>query len=81
MTGSNVKESKSQQMDKEADVHDTKLFPTTRSIILESSTQFTGTVAEHQCHTPSRDERRFLYSNHLPKEFLEQMIPHLKALI
>ena len=29
-------------MDKEADVHDTKLIPTTRSISLESSTQFTG---------------------------------------
>ena len=39
-----------------------------------------GTVSEHQCHTPSREERRFLYFNHLSKEFLEQMIPHLKAL-
>ena len=39
------------------------------------------TVSEHQCHTPSREERRFLYFNHLSKEFLEQMIPHLKALI
>ena len=29
----------------------------------------------------SREERRFLYFNHLSKEFLEQMIPHLKALI
>ena len=29
----------------------------------------------------SREERRFLYFNHLSKEFLEQMIPLLKALI
>ena len=29
----------------------------------------------------SREERPFLYFNHLSKEFLEQMIPHLKALI
>ena len=29
----------------------------------------------------SRVERRFLYFNHLSKEVLEQMIPHLKALI
>ena len=28
-----------------------------------------------------RVERRFLYFNHLSKEVLEQMIPHLKALI
>ena len=39
------------------------------------------TVSEHQCHTPSREERRFLYFNHLSKECLEKMIPHLKALI
>ena len=31
--------------------------------------------------TPSREEKGFLYFNHLSKEFLEQMIPHLKALI
>ena len=31
--------------------------------------------------TPVREERRFLYFNHLSKEFLEKMIPHLKALI
>ena len=30
------------------------------------------TVAEHQCHTPSREERRFLYFNHLSKEFLNE---------
>ena len=30
---------------------------------------------------PRREERRFLYFNHLSTEFLEQMIPHLKALI
>ena len=35
----------------------------------------------NECYTPSREERRFLYFNHLSKEFLEQMIPHLKALI
>ena len=40
-----------------------------------------GTVSEYQYHTPSREERSFLYFNHLSKEFLEQMIPHLKALI
>ena len=39
------------------------------------------TVSEHQSHTPSREERHFLYFNHLSKEFLVQMIPHLKALI
>ena len=32
-------------------------------------------------YTLSREERSFLYFNHLFKEFLEQMIPHLKALI
>ena len=41
----------------------------------------TSTVSEYQYHTPSREERRFLYFNHLSKVFLEQMIPHLKALI
>ena len=30
---------------------------------------------------PSKEKRRFLYSNHLSKDFLKQMIPHLKALI
>ena len=40
-----------------------------------------NTVSEHQSHTPGREERHFLYFNHLSKEFLEQMIPHLKALI
>ena len=39
------------------------------------------TVSEYQYHTPSREERRLLYFNHLSKEFLEQMISHLKALI
>ena len=39
------------------------------------------TVAKYQCHTPSGEERRFLYFDHLFKEFLEQMIPHLKALM
>ena len=34
-----------------------------------------------QCYTPSKEKKRFLYFNHLSKEFLEQMIPHLKALI
>ena len=40
-----------------------------------------GTVAPRLLHTPSREKRRFLNFNHLSKEFLEQMIPHLKALI
>ena len=31
--------------------------------------------------TKHSKERRFLYFNHLSKEFLEQMIPHLKALM
>ena len=39
------------------------------------------TVSENQCHTPSREKRPFLNFNNLYKEFLEQMIPHLKALI
>ena len=39
------------------------------------------TVMLSQCYTPSKERRRFLYFNHLSKEFLEQMIPHLKALI
>ena len=39
------------------------------------------TVSERQCHTPIKEKRRFLYFNHLSKEFLEQMTPHLKALI
>ena len=39
------------------------------------------TVMLSQCYTPSKEKRRFLYFNHLSKEFLEEMIPHLKALI
>ena len=39
------------------------------------------TAVTRKVHTLSREERRFLYFNHLSKEFLEQMIPHLKALI
>ena len=39
------------------------------------------TVAPRLLHTPSREERRFLNLNPLTKKFLEQMIPHLKALI
>ena len=39
------------------------------------------TVMLIQCYTPSKEKIRFLYFNHLSKEFLEQMIPHLKALI
>ena len=39
------------------------------------------TIKSKTNHPPRRDERRFLYFNHLFKEFLEQMIPHLKALI
>ena len=48
---------------------------------LEKDVNFGCTVSEHQYDTPSREERRFLYFDHLSKEFLEQMIPHLKALI
>ena len=40
-----------------------------------------ATVMLSQCYTPTKEKRRFLYFNHLSKEFLEQMIPHLKALI
>ena len=39
------------------------------------------TVVPNECYTPSIEKRRFLYFNHLFKSFLEQMIPHLKALI
>ena len=39
------------------------------------------TVRPKLLHTPSGEERRFLNFNHLSKEFLEHMIPHLKALI
>ena len=39
------------------------------------------TAVTRKVHTPSREERRFLYFNHLSKEILEQMIPRLKALI
>ena len=39
------------------------------------------TVACRKTGLFGREERRFLYFNHLSKEFLEQMIPHLKALI
>ena len=39
------------------------------------------TVAPRLLHTPSREERCFLNFKHLSKEFLEQIIPHLKALI
>ena len=40
-----------------------------------------GTVESKTNRPPRREERRFLYFNHLSTEFLEQMIPHLKALI
>ena len=39
------------------------------------------TVMLSQCYTPSKEKRRILYFTDLSKEFLEQMIPHLKALI
>ena len=39
------------------------------------------TVVALNKYTLSREERRLLYFNHLSKEFLEQMILHLKALI
>ena len=40
-----------------------------------------STVVALNKYTLSREERPFLYFNHLSKEFLEQMIPHLKAII
>ena len=52
-----------------------------QNLIQALPSQRKSTVSEHQSHTPSREKRRFLYFNHLSKEFLEQMIPHLKALI
>ena len=43
--------------------------------------RYVNTVMLSQCYTPSKEKRRVLYFNHLSKEFLELMIPHLKALI
>ena len=40
-----------------------------------------ATVLTTPVLTKHSKERCFLYFNHLSKEFLEQMIPHLKALI
>ena len=40
-----------------------------------------STVPTTPVLTRHSKERRFLYFNHLSKEFLEQMIPHIKALI
>ena len=37
------------------------------------------TVLADWDETLTQEERRFLYFNHLSQEFLEQMIPHLKA--
>ena len=54
------------------------LLSSLQSVVLNFSEH---TVSEHQSHTPSREKRHFLYFNHLSKEFLVQMIPHLKALI
>ena len=48
------------------------------SLILKSKLH---TVPTTPVLTNHSKERRFVYSNHLSKEFLEQMIPHLKALI
>ena len=39
------------------------------------------TVPFKKIHFPSKEKRRFLYFNHIPKEFLELMMFHLKALI
>ena len=39
------------------------------------------TVESKSNRPPRREERRFLYFNHLSTEFMEQMILHLKALI
>ena len=38
-------------------------------------------IPHHPTENSKTEERCFLYFNHLSKEFLEQMIPHLKALI
>ena len=57
------------------------MTPKNRISYLDGPQLEMNTVSEHQSHTPSREERHFLYFNHLSKEFLEQMIPHLKALI
>ena len=47
----------------------------------EEMEEGTVTVPTIPVFTKHSKERRFLYFNHLSKEFLEQMIPHLKALI
>ena len=49
--------------------------------ILDCEPKIPDTVMLCQCYTPSKEKRRFLYFNHHSKEFLEKMIPHLKALI
>ena len=41
----------------------------------------TYSAFQKKIHFSSKEKRCFLYFNHLSKEFLEQMIPHLKALI
>ena len=56
-----------------------RLFAVDSSKIRCNFTEYTAVT--RNVHTPSREERRFVYFSHLSKEFLEQMIPHLKALI
>ena len=46
-------------------------------VLIEKFNGCVYTVSEHQYDTPSGEERRFLYFNHLSKEFLEQMIPRV----
>ena len=46
---------------------------------LSKKKALTVLLNEYQPYTS--EERHFLYSNHLSKKFLEQMIPHLKAII
>ena len=48
-------------------------------LIKAFQSMFIYTVVALNKYTLSREERRFLNFNHLTKEFLEQMIPHLKA--
>ena len=50
-----------------------------KTLRIEQVAQYTAVT--RKVHTPSQEERRFLYFNHLSKEFMEQMIPHLKDLI
>ena len=52
-----------------------------RAILYSTSLHCVCTVVIDWESTRLWQQWRFLYLNHLSKEFLEQMIPHLKALI